>query len=457
MLLPAMVDDYVKDDAAVRVIDAFAASLDMLALGFDRATPAALGRPGYDPRDMLRLYIYGYINGVRSSRKLERACTINLELLWLLRQRAPDFKTIADFRRDNAAGITGACRAFVQFCRQQGLFAAATATIDGTKIQAAASRKKVRTKAEIEAETMALDRKIGDYLLAMDAADATEADDTSNQRTKAALEALRKQRDELVDLAKDMAAEEREFGVIGEPEARPMGKGGGRKPPSYNVQAAVDPRSHIIVHHEVTTEATDNRMLYPMARATKAALGTEKLQVIADAGYANAGQAADCEAAGITPACPAPRVTNTRGDFFTAEQFVYDPASDSMTCPAGRKLLRNGDSERDKSHRYRAEDCEGCPLKQSCTTASRRYVYRLVHQDALRRMTDRVKADKSLMVTRQSTVEHPFGTLKDRLGRRFLLRGTLGAGVEMALAVLGYNLGRAGAILGRRELIQRLA
>lgn len=452
-----MVDDYVSPDAAVRVIDAFVASLDMVRLGFGRPTPAPTGRPGYDPRDMLRLYIYGYLNAVRSSRKLERACAINLELHWLLCQRAPDFKTIADFRRDNAAAIVGACRAFVLFCRDQGLFAAAIAAIDGTKVQAAASRKKVVSKADLEAEIKALDQRVGDHLLAMDAADAAESDDTSDRRTRAALKELRARRKELADLAEDMAADDRAFGVVGEPEARPMGKGTGGKPPSYNVQIAVDPHSHIIVHHALTTEATDNRMLHPMAKATKAVLGTDTLHVIADAGYANASQAAACEADGITPAAPAPRAANTHGDYYTADQFLYDAASDSMTCPAGRKLLRNGDNTRDEARRYRAEDCSGCPLKQDCTKADRRYVYRLVHHEAMQRMTQRVKADTSLMTVRRSTAEHPFATIKDRLGRRFLVRGTLAAAAETALAVIGYNLGRAAALLGRQELIERLA
>jgi transposase len=407
---------------------------------------------------MLRLYIYGYLNGLRSSRRLERACHINLELIWLLRKRTPDFKTIADFRRDNGCGIVGACRAFVQFCRQSNLFAGAIATIDGTKVRAAASRKKVMDKAEITAATVELDRRIGDYLLALDAADATEPDEATAKQTREALKTLRARRDELASLAKHMADEEHELGVVGEHEARPMGYGAGAKPPSYNVQIAVDPSSHIIVHHDVTTEATDNRLLYPMARATKAVLGADQLNVIADAGYANAAQAAACEDAGIIPSAPASRPTNPKGDFYPPDVFIYDAASDSMTCPHGRKLLRNGSNERDQAHRYRAEqDCTGCPLKQNCTTAPRRYVYRLIHQAALTRMTERVKADKSLMKTRRSTVEHPFGTLKQYLGGRFLLRGRLKAATETALAVLGYNLTRASKIIGRAELIERLA
>ncbi len=238
MLLPAMVEDYVRADAAVRVIDAFVASLDLHQLGFERARPKMTGPPGYDPATLLKLYIYGYLNNLRSSRKLEQACLINLEIIWLTCALRPDFKTIADFRRDNPIGITGACRSFVRFCRKMGLFAQAVATIDGTKLRAAASRRKVMTKEEVTAETIKLDAQIGAYLTAMDAADATETNDTSDKRTKPALHALEKlraRRAELMELYDTMASDERELGVLGEPEARPMGSGKGAKPPSYNV------------------------------------------------------------------------------------------------------------------------------------------------------------------------------------------------------------------------------
>jgi transposase len=456
MLLPPTVEGFIAKDASVRVIDAFVASLDMHGLGFDRAAPAKTGRPGYDPATLLRLYIYGYVNQVRSSRRLEKACRINLEVIWLLGGLTPDHKTIADFRRDNHAGITGTCASFVQFCREAGLFDGSSAVIDGSKVRAAASRKQVMSATEIAAATVELDRKIAAYLARLDAADAAEGDDLSDRRTPAALARLKQRRDELAALAATMAGEERELGVLGETEARPMGKGKGAKPPSYNVQTAVDPKSHIVVHHEVTTEATDNRLLLPVARAAKRVLRTEKLTAIADAGYANGAHAAACEAEAIAPAVPVPKPTNPRGDFFSADTFLYDAASDSYTCPAGRKLLRHGSNQRDEAYCYRAEDCSGCPLKQSCTTAERRFVYRSMHHDAMQRMAARVTADPSLMKTRRCTVEHPFGTIKQYLGGRFLLRGVLKAATETALAVLGYNLGRAAKLLGQRELLARL-
>jgi transposase len=457
MLLPLTVQDFIDASAAVRVIDAFVASLDLHSLGFERARPSPTGRPGYEPGALLRLYIYGYLNQTRSSRRLEKACRTNLEVIWLLRRLTPDFKTIADFRRDNHAGITGACKTFVRFCRDAGLFEGATAVIDGTKVAAAASRKKVMSATEIAAETVALDRKIAAYLAALDASDATERDDDDDTGTQAALAKLKQRRAELVELAETMAADERDLGVVGEPEARPMGSGKGAKRPSYNVQTAVDPKSHIVLHHAVTTEATDNRLLHPMARAAKRVLEATTLSAVADKGYANASHVAACEADAIEPAVPVPKPTNPRGDFFPPDVFLYDAASDSYACPAGRKLLRNGSNERDQAHRYQAEDCGGCPLKQSCTTAPRRYVYRSMHYEAMQRMTARVSADPELMTLRRSTVEHPFGTLKVYLGGRFLLRGQLKAATETALAVLGYNLGRATKLLGLQGLLACLA
>ncbi len=457
MLLPARVEDYVGPEALVRVIDAFVDSLDLHKLGFERTTPEATGRPGYDPRLLLRLYIWGYINDVRSSRRLERACRANLELIWLLGTLAPDFKTIADFRRDNHAGLIGACRAFVLFGHGENLFHGTQVTIDGTKVQAVASRKRIVDKKTLEAEIVALDGQIAGYLEDLNAVDAAEPDAASPDEIRAAVTRLKAQRGALLSLAAEMSAEERRLGVRGEPEARPMGKGSAPKLPSYNLQIAVDPDSHMIVHHALTTDANDSRQLEPMATAAQGVLAAPALQAIADGGYANATQVAACDAHKIEAVVPAPRVINRQGDYFTAEMFHYDAATDSMTCPAGRTLLRNGDSERDQERRYRAEtSCKGCPLKAECTKADRRYVYRHIHHEALQDANGRALKQPELMKLRRCTAEHPFATLKQRLGRRFLLRGTMGAEIEAALAVLGYNLMRARAILGQEALIERL-
>jgi transposase len=285
-LLPARLEDYVVPDAPVRVIDAFADGLDMIGLGFCRAVPAPTGRPGYDPRDLLKLYVWGYLNEVRSSRRLERECHRNVEAMWLLRRLAPDFKTIADFRRDNGPAIVGACRAFVLLCRDAGLFAARLVALDGSKFRAAASTKKIVNRGRLAEEAARIDGKIAGYLAGLDEADAAEPDDAPGA-VQAAIAALQARRTELNRLAAKLEDEGRTMRVEGEEDARPMGFGRGAKPPSYNVQTAVDAETGLILHHEVTDEATDNRMLHPMAGATKEMLERDALTVVADAGYSS--------------------------------------------------------------------------------------------------------------------------------------------------------------------------
>jgi len=458
--LPARIDDYVRPDAAVRVIDAFVAGLDLAKLGFVRSVPAATGRPGYDPGDLLKLYIYGYLNEVRSSRRLERECRRNVELMWLLGRLAPDFKTIADFRRDNGSGIVGTCRAFVLFCREQGLFSARLIALDGSKFRAVASAKRIMGRQRIAEEAERIDQRIAGYLAELDAADTIEPDNGDAERTVAALTALRARRGDLDKLAARLEAEHRTTLVEGEPEARPMGQGPGRKPPSYNVQTAVDAAAGLIVHHEVTTEPTDNRLLYPMAQATKRALGAEALTVVADAGYSNGADAAACEADAITPCAPANRAINNQGDgtLFDRSAFTYDKEHDLYRCPAGRLLLRKQLHRDSMSVIYAATDCSGCVLKPRCTTAERRFVTRHLHDDALNRMNARVAADPSLMRQRRCAAEHPFGTIKRMTaGGRFLTRGLDKVRAEAALSVLAYNILRATSLIGTSNLRAALA
>jgi transposase len=458
-LLPAAIEDYVTADAPVRVIDAFVDGLDVRGLGFGRSEPAGIGRPPYDPRDLLKLYVYGYLNEVRSSRRLERECWRNIEVMWLLRRLAPDFKTIADFRRDNSAAIVGACRAFVLFCRDQGLFAARLVALDGSKFRAVASAKRIMGRREIAEEAARLDQRIADYLADLDESDAHEPDEAPNA-TATALQALRARRAELDRLAAQLDAEQRNMLVEGETDARPMGIGSGRKPPSYNVQTAVDIETGLIVHHDVTTEPTDNRLLHPMAKAAKDAVEADKLTVVADAGYSNGADAVACEHDGITPCVPANRSVNNQGDgaFFDRSLFVYDGITDSYRCPAGRKLVRKQIMRRDNCVLYAAQDCSECALKPRCTTAKRRLLTRHFHEDALQRMNARVEADPGLMRQRRCAAEHPFGTIKRMTaGGRFLTRGLTKVKAETALSVLAYNIIRAMTLVGRVSLRASLA
>jgi transposase len=450
MLLPARLEDYVSADAAVRVIDAFANGLDLAVLGFGRAVAASTGRPGYDPRDLLKLYVWGYFNEVRSSRRLERACLRDVEAMWLMRRLAPDFKTVADFRRDNGAAIVGACRAFVLLCRDAGLFSARLVAIDGSKFRAAASAKKILGRQEIVDETARLDRRIAAYLVELDTADASEPDDAP-EAVHAALASLRVRRAELDRLAARLDTEDRTTLVEGEEDARPMGAGSGPKPPSYNVQSAVDAETGLIVHHDVTVEPTDRRQLHPMASGTKTILGLDALTVVADKGYDNGEHASACERDAILTCVPAQRSVNNQGDgtLFDRTVFTYEPATDTLVCPAGRNLLRKQLHHKKRNVTYASPDCSGCNLKPRCTTSERRFVKRHLDDDALNRMAAR--ATPEMMRARRCAVEHPFGTIKRMTaGGRFLTRNLKGTRAEMALSVLAYNMLRAINIKARQ-------
>ena len=358
-LLPPVIEEYVDASAPVRVIDAFIDGLNFSALGFERAIPSSTGRPGYDPRDLLKLYVYGYLNEVRSSRRLERECKRNLEVMWLVRGLAPDHKTIADFRRDNGPAIIGTCRAFVLFCRDQGLFTARLVAIDGSKFRAAASTLRVLDRRRIAEEVEKLDDRVAKYLCELDKTDAGEpADDTD--ATANALAALKARRAELDRLSMHLDQGERNLIVEGELEARPMGYGRGGKPPSYNVQTAVDADTGFIVHHEVTDEVNDTRMLHPIAKAARDLLKRDELTVVADTGYSNGNGAAACEADNIIACVAARPAFNNRGDgtLFERSEFKYDAAQDQYTCPAGRLLSRRGGVNRN-SYTYMSRDCLG--------------------------------------------------------------------------------------------------
>lgn len=442
-LLPARVEDYVAADAPVRVIDAFVDGVDLAGLGFCRAAPAATGRPGYDPRDLLKLYIWGYFNEIRSSRRLERACRRDVEAMWLLCKLAPDFKTIADFRRDNGPAIIGACRAFVLLCRDAGLFAARLVALDGSKFRAAASRKKVMGRREIAEEAARLDRRIAAYLADLDEADAAEPDDAP-EAVEAALAVLRARRAELDHLAARLDDEGRTTLVEGEEDARPMRTGHGPNPPSYNVQTVVDTETFLIVHHDVTGEATDRRLLHPMARAAKDSLGLGALTVVADKGFDNGEHASACERDGITACVPAQRAVNNQGDgtLFDRTAFVYDPGTDTHLCPGGGRLARKQLNRKARAITYASPDCSGCALKARCTTAERRFVTRHLDEEAMARMAAR--ATPEMMRIRRCAAEHPFGTIKRMMaGGRFLTRNLKGTRTEMALSVLAYNIRRA--------------
>lgn len=455
-LMPESLDELIDANNSVRVLNAFVDTLDMKVLGFARVVPARTGRPPYDPADLLKLYLYGYLHQVRSSRRLERECGCNLEVMWLMNRLVPDFKTIADFRKDHGPALVGVCRTFVGFCREQALFGAELVAIDGSKFQAVASRKQALTARQLEEHRTRLDEQIAQYLGQLDTADAAEQTRPAGESSRA-LAALEARRAELQALAAEMAARDRRSVVRGEPDAGLMHSGHGSElVAGYNVQSAVDAKHGLIAHHEVTPDANDHQHLYPIAVAAQAAIQAERLTVVADSGYHNGEQAAQCERAGITAIVPSPRTVNPHGDYFTKTDFVYDAVTDTYRCPAGATLTYRTYHTQEQVRLYATEACGPCPLRLRCTKGKRRMVARHYFADALEAMGRRARENPGWMIQRRSLAEHPFGTLKRWLtGGRFLVRGSAKVKGEMALAVTAYNLRRTLTILGVPALLQR--
>lgn len=426
-LFPVVFDDLVPGDHMCRVVDAFVGRLNMEKLGFERAEPAITGRPGYDPRDFLKLYLYGYLNQIRSSRRLETECRRNVELMWLLGRLYPDHKSIAEFRRLHKDAIVAAGAELVRFARDCGLIRGEWIAIDGSKFRAVASVDATRERVELRR-----------YLDKIEKADEEQQANIDASAIQTALEKLKQhpEPDANFMLVRQIAL------------------------PAYNVQTAVDAEHAIIVAHSVTLDASDIRCLKPMADAAKEALGATTLQVVADAGYSNGEQFAQCEEAGITPYVPVMRTVNNQGDgsLFGRTEFKYDATTDSYTCPGDKKLLRKHTNVKDRYTMYKASsaDCGACSLKPRCTLASRRGLARHLYEDALNRMEERVTPEA--MKLRRQTVEHPFATIKYRLfgHPRLLVRGLVGAKSEIAIATMAYNLKRITKVLGGATLAAQL-
>jgi transposase len=457
-LFPEVLDEVVGADDPVRVIDAFVEGLDLEELGFSKARAEEMGRPPYAPGDLLKLYVYGYLNRVRSSRRLEAEAERNVQVMWLINRLTPAFKTIADFRKDHAGAIVGVCRAFIRFCREQSLFGAELLAIDGTKIAAVASRKQVITPKRIEKMNAAIDRKIADYLTSMDATDREEPRTAGAPAdVAAAIEALKAQKLRLQGQAQELAAGGLNQLVVSEPEAKLMRTPRGHAV-AYNAQIAVDAKHKLIAAFDLTNEGNDYRQLYPMAVQGKEAVGADKVTAVADAGYSTGEQGALCEQEGITAIVPRAETVNPNGkEYFSRDKFSYDPASDSWRCPAGATLSLYKTSHTQQKKEYTTEACGGCALKPQCTTAARRVIVRDFYEDAREAMHRRATADPTWMKRRREMAEHPFGTMKWLMGHpRFLVRGLLKAKAELALGVLSYNLKRVINILAVPTLLKAL-
>jgi transposase len=457
-LFPEVLDEVVGGADPVRVIDAFVEALDLAELGFSKVAAEEMGRPPYAPGDLLKLYIYGYLHRVRASRRLEAETHRNVQVMWLIKRLTPGFKTIADFRKDHARAIVGVCRAFIRFCREQSLFGAELLAIDGTKIAAVASRKRVITPVKIAKMNAAIDRKISEYLASMDEADREEPKAASAQAdVAAAIEALTAQKQRLQDQAQELAVRGLKQLVVTEPQAKLMRTPHGHAV-AYNAQTAVDAEHKLIVAFELTNEGNDYRQLHPMAVQGKEAVGADEVTVVADTGYSNGEHGARCEQDGITAVVPRAETVNPKGtQYFSRDRFSYDRENDSWRCPAGATLSLYKTSHTQKKKEYTSAACDRCPLKPQCTKAARRVIVRDFYEDARQAMHLRAMADPVWMKRRRETAEHPFGTMKWLMAHpRFLVKGLIKAKAELALGVLCYNLKRVINILGVPALLEAL-
>ncbi len=457
-LFPERLDDYVAEDSAVRVIDVFLDDLDLSGLGF-RTEPNNTGRPAYHPSTMLKLFVYGYLNRVHSSRRLEREAQRNVELMWLTGRLAPDFKTIADFRKDNGVAIRLVCREFVMLCRKLNLFAKAFVAIDGSKFKAVNNRDRNFTRAKMKRRLAEVDASIDRYLERLASADQREPAEDKTQSLEDKIAALRKEMARLKKLEARMLETPGQQISLTDPDARSM-KSRGSGMVGYNVQTAVDTEHHLIVAHEVTNVGSDRRQLTHMAQQAKTALAVEELSVVADRGYYRNLELKTCEEANVTTYVPNSRTSPNRAQGkFDRSAFGYIAADDAYECPAGRRLIRRLTSkERGMTlHRYWSDQCGHCALKAQCTTGKQRRVTRWEHEAVVERAQARLARSPDAMRQRRVTVEHPFGTIKAWMGSTHFLTKTLPrVSTEMSLHVLAYNMKRMMNIMGTKSLIEAI-
>jgi transposase len=463
LLFPEAIDDYIAPDNPVRFIDEFIDQLDLAAHGFKHAVLQDTGRPPYDPGDLLRLYLYGYLNRVRSSRKLEREAGRNLELIWLLRKLRPDFKTIADFRKDNGKGIKAVCREFTLLCRKLDLFGGELVAVDSTKIKAQNSKHRNYSEAKLRALIDAIDSKVSAYLGELDKADQQDTENGVGEATPDAAELkqkiaqLRERRAEYQELSHALEESGATQVSLTDPDSRAMSMGQGSTI-GYNVQAAVDAKHSLVLDTEITNTTSDLNALGTMAIKAQEALGRNDLSVVADKGYYNGKEVLACDSIGVTAYVSKPLTSaNTARGLYGKESFTYDAERNCYHCPAGKTLTyRFSTHELGRPiHYYRASDCKECPLKAKCTrNKQNRTITRLAFEEVQEAMEQRVRANPQIMRKRKAIIEHVFGTIKRSLGYDyFLCRGNHKVATEVNLTMLAYNFKRACNLVGVQKLI----
>jgi transposase len=462
-LLPQCLDDFISEDNPVRAIDAFVEELDLHELGFEGAEPAPTGRPSYHPAILLKIYIYGYLNRIQSSRRLEREAQRNVELMWLTGRLGPDFKTIADFRRDNGEGIRNVCGRFIVLCRNLKLFSQAIIAVDSSKFKAVNSRDRNFTPAKIERRQQQLEQSIKRYLDALDTADRTQPAEVvaKTTRLQEKIKTLREQMRRMDAIKVQLAQQPTPQLSLTDPDSRSMisqAKGSGVV--GYNVQAVVEAKHHLIVAHEVTNIGNDRTHLTKMALAARAAMGRTKMNVFADRGYFNAPEIKSCVEQSMRPFVPKPMTSNAKAEGRVSKSdFIYITRDNEYQCPAGQRLREHYTTVEDglRIKVYWTNVCPACPLKPECTTGDQRRVRRWEHERVLEAMQQRLDRRPDAMTLRRRTVEHVFGTLKHWMGgTHFLMRRLKNVGTEMSLHVLAYNLKRVIEVLGIEKLMKTM-
>jgi len=462
-LFPERLDDYIAEDNPVRVVDVFVDELDLKSLGFAGINAEVTGRPAYHPATLLKIYIYGYLNRIQSSRRLERETQRNVELIWLTGRLMPDFKTIADFRRDNGKAIRSVCREFIVLCRSLKLFSEAIVAIDGSKFKAVNNRDKNFTGRKLKARMQQLEDSIARYLTELDRADRepTLVTEARVGHIKGKIAAVKAQMRQLKQIGRQMSKAPDGQISLTDPDARSMATSGrGTGMVGYNVQTAVDTKHHLIVAHEVTNVGHDRDQLSSMAQKAREAIGRDELTVLADRGYFKGEEIFGCEGAGIKTLVPKPQTSGNKArGLFDKADFRYIAAKNEYRCPAGQRAIWRFTAVEDglTLHKYWPSACPKCPIKARCTTGEYRRIARWENEHVLEAMQKRLDRTPQASRLRRQTVEHPFGTLKAWMGATHFLTKTLPrVSTEMSLHVLAYNVKRLIRILGTQRVIRSI-
>ena len=477
-LLPARIEDYVAADNPVRAIESFVCALDVAKLGFRHAERGAeaMGQPPYNPADLLKLYLYGYINQARSSRRLEREACRNLELIWLLKNLRPGYRTIANFRKENWQALKAVNRRFVLLARELGLVGGTIVAIDGSFFHGDASKASIFTRKRLAEQIASLDREIEVYGKSVEDNDAAEGKTSDKDRRDGGgdggdlgarvAELMARRSRAQSDLDRLEEVDETQLSLT-DPDARLLVKSG-QGIAGYNVQTAVDDKHKLIIASEVVNDSSDVGQLHAMAKAAKDAVAAEALQVLADEGYYSSTELKACEDDGIEVYVPVPEGNGrlAKAGRFSLKSFSHDARADAYRCPAGELLhpmkgrWRNTSGRTEIRYRSRKAICERCQLRARCLTpkAPYRTIGRWEHEDVLDRHRARMQGADELMRRRSAIVEHPFGTIKCRAGyRHFLLRGFNKVRGEWSLMALCYNFTRVLNILGFEGFVARMA